>query len=564
MGGDWGSSFVSILDPVESPYKERRRPAFFTDLNLDRIIDRISRDWGEDEGKYYAYFPADARCEDYRREVYGDIRQEGAYEALCRFTERMKARREVFLKKGAVEQKQQRAVWHIREVADYCGAFGDLYEDMEGMTLRSEGMRQLRAYLGQYLEGARLVRMRSEAAELLEELATFRLVLTYENDRITVAHGEVSGEYDAFLERCFTGQDRRMKGPFETVPELVALEQELLRVFQKKSPDFFRRAELFHRNYELYGDEILLRFASEIGFYLSFCCFERKMGERGFCFCVPVMAGRTPGGENTGGQGEGPENGNEGRCGDGRAEAGDGQGRKGMYAEGLYDLGLACASLGDGRKVVSNDMEYRAGEGFFVLTGPNQGGKTTFARSLGQMVYLAKMGLDVPAGEAGLYRFTDLFTHFSVEESTETGRGKLMDELERLAHMMADSCRGAFVVINELFTTAANYDACIMGKRVLEHFLSRSCMGIYVTHLGELSRAHPQVVSLKAMLDRQGVQNFKIERGTAAEHADAASQVRQFGLTYEQLRERLAGGSKTPDCCAPSKIHPNYPYALPV
>ncbi len=70
-------------------------------------------------------------------------------------------------------------------------------------------------------------------------------MLTYENDRIMVTEGEVSGDYAAFLERNFPGQNKRMKSPFETVPELMELEKELLRVFQKKSPDFFRRAETF-------------------------------------------------------------------------------------------------------------------------------------------------------------------------------------------------------------------------------------------------------------------------------------------------------------------------------
>lgn len=185
-----------------------------------------------------------------------------------------------------------------------------------------------------------------------------------------------------------------------------------------------------------------------------------------------------------------------------------------MYAHGLYDLALACA----GHKVVSNEMEFGWEERFYVLTGPNQGGKTTYARSLGQLVYFAKMGLDVPAVSAGVYRFTDILTHFSVEESIETGRGKLKEELTRLAPMMAFQsggntrhengcseslygenfrgerthgenvcCEGfggenssgrpgkAFVIMNELFTTAANYDACIMGERVLKHFLTRDC-----------------------------------------------------------------------------------------
>lgn len=539
------SRFVSILDPAENPDKERPRHIFFTDLNLDQIIDRICRDWGENVEKYYSRFPADASCEDYRRKVFGDVKQTEVYKALCEFVERMKARREVFVKKGEVEHKLQRAAWHIREVDDYCGAFTELYKALEGIQLFSEGLKEFRTYLGQYLATEEFRKMRQSAAGLLEELNTFRLVLTYENDRITLTEGEIQGAYDAFLEGCFPGQSKRMKSPFETTPGLLELEKELLQVFRKKNPGFFQRAEAFFQKYDYYAREELLRFASEIRFYLSYCCFERKMQERGFEFCVPVMAERPRGGQEAAAQ-ENAGEGSHGREAAAQEKAGEGShgqeaSGRGMSASGLYDLALACANRAGEKEIVSNDMEYRINEGFFVLTGPNQGGKTTFARSLGQLIYLAKMGLDVPARRARLYRFPGLLTHFSVEESVETGRGKLMDELERLANMMTDSCAGSFVVINELFTTAANYDACIMGKRVLEHFLAQGCMGIYVTHLAELAEAHPQVVSLKAMLDEKGMRSFRIERGRAADYANAASQVRQYGLTYEQLKERLPG-----------------------
>ncbi len=552
------SRFISILDPAENPGKERPRPAFFTDLNLDQIIDRICRDWGENVEKYYSCFPADASCEDYRRKVFGDVKQTEVYKALCEFVERMKARREVFVKKEEVDHKLQRAAWHIREVDDYCGAFTELYKALEGIQLFSEGLKGFRAYLGQYLATEEFREMRQSAAGLLEELNTFRLVLTYENDRITLTEGETQGAYDAFLEGCFPGQNKQMKSPFETTPGLLELEQELLQVFRKKNPGFFRRAEAFYQRYDYYAQEELIRFASEIRFYLSYCCFERKMQERGFEFCVPVMMERPWGGqqttaqENAGAGSNGQRaavqesagagsHGQEAAVQENAGAGSNGQAAEhGMSASGLYDLALACANRAGEKEIVSNDMEYRINEGFFVLTGPNQGGKTTFARSLGQLIYLAKMGLDVPARQARLYRFPGLLTHFSVEESVETGRGKLMEELERLADMMTDSCAGSFVVINELFTTAANYDACIMGKRVLEHFLAQSCMGIYVTHLAELAEAHPRVVSLKAMLDDKGMRSFRIERGRAADYANAASQVRQYGLTYEQLRERLS------------------------
>ena len=581
------SPFVSILDAMEEPDLEKRRPAFYQDLNIDQIIDRICRLWGENVSSFYGYFPADEACEDYRREVLGDVKLTGVYETLRIFTEKMDARREVFVKKEDVTHRLQKAAWHVREIHDYCRAFTELYEALRTVPFRSEGMRSFLGYLERYLGGEGFRAMQGEAAGLLAEMDTFRLVLTYENDRFYVAEGEVPGAYDAFLESCFPGQGKRMESPFETVPELVDLERELLKVFQKKSPDFFARAEAFYQKYDIYAEKILLRFASEIRYYLSYYCFEKNMEELGFRFCVPEkIAGQTlrgtrdPEPSRSGGQ-RGTESGNQG---DGEdepekrsaetdysveqgAKVDDSEKRgvvidspveqggavsqteKGsvetdspgdrMYARGLYDLALACANSGRAEDIVSNHMEYRAGESFFVVTGPNQGGKTTFARSLGQMVYLAKMGLDIPAESAALYHFPNLLTHFSVEESTQTGRGKLMDELVRLVPIMKAPCEGNFVVINELFTTAANYDACIMGKRVLEHLLAQGCMGIYVTHLAELGEERPGVASLRAMLDGQGERSFKIERDRAADHASAESQAIKYGLTYGQLRERL-------------------------
>lgn len=546
------SPFVSILDAGEDPDRERRHPAFYQDLNLDQVVDRICRLWGENVASLYGYYPADKACEDYRREVLGDVKLAGVYEALRDFTEKMDARREVFVQKEAVDHRLQKAAWHIREINDYCRAFMELHEALKAAPFRSEGMRSFLRYLERYLGGEGFRAMQKEAAGLLAEMDTFRLVLTYENDRFYVAEGEVPGAYEAFLESCFPGQNKGMESPFGIVPELVDLELELLKVFQKRSPDFFLRAEALYEKYGIYAEDVLLRFATEIRYYLSFYCFEKKMKELGFRFCVPrMLSGEASEGAGDFREASGPEKMQAvvqmGTQAEGAKETSQPGGRDEeasqpkarMYARGLYDLALACANAGREESIVRNDMEYRQGESFFVVTGPNQGGKTTFARSLGQMVYLTKMGLDVPAESAALYHFPDLMTHFSVEESAETGRGKLMDELVRLVPIMKATCEGSFVVINELFTTAANYDACIMGKRVLEHLLAQGCMGIYVTHLAELGEERPGVASLRAMLDGRGERSFKIERARAAEHAGAESQAKAYGLTYTQLKERL-------------------------
>ena len=121
----------------------------------------------------------------------------------------------------------------------------------------------------------------------------------------------------------------------------------------------------------------------------------------------------------------------------------------------------------------------------------------------------------------------------------ETGRGKLQEELVRLKPMMEENRQGTFVVINELFTTAASYDALIMGRKVLEHFIGLGCMGIYVTHLKELITAHEQAAGLQATLDAERIQTFEIRRGEAPDIACAENQVNKYRLTYEQLKERL-------------------------
>lgn len=67
--------------------------------------------------------------------------------------------------------------------------------------------------------------------------------------------------------------------------------------------------------------------------------------------------------------------------------------------------------------------------------------------------------------------------------------------------MMQQEKRRQFVILNELFTTATTYDAMIMGKKVMAHFIGRDCYGIYVTHIQELAEESESIVSLVAQLE---------------------------------------------------------------
>lgn len=495
---------VSILDKWSAPHGEEERKAFFLDLNVSQIIDKMSIRWGKSIRKFYSYFPADAACEAYRREVYGDIKREEIYHCCMSFMDALGELEDMQRQKSKVKSAMQVSVWQIREIDAYCRAFDALEVALSKAKPNSQGLTKFLKYLQEYLASPSYQKMREQCGSVLRELIGFRFLITYEKDRMIVSLGECEGKYEEFL-KTFGDPDRPpLVSPFLASNMISELENSCLEILAKKRPQIFQALQKTAEEYGAYDDSILMQFAKELPFYLSFCSFQREMEELGFRFCTP------------------------------KAEEGER-----MEAKGLYDLALAIVANREGRKVVSNDFYYGENESFFVLTGPNQGGKTTFARSLGQLVYFTKMGLDVPAEYANVHYFKDIQTHFSVEESIETGRGKLKEELIRLAPMMEDHQSGTFVVINELFTTAASYDARIMGGKVLTHFIELGCQGIYVTHLKELTEIHPKVVSLRAMLDQERLQTFEIRRSEAEESACAANQVNKYHLTYEQLKERL-------------------------
>ena len=496
--------FVSILDKKIQPYDDCSLPTFMVDLNLDQVVSQIQMSWLEPVEKYFYYLPKEKEVADYRRAVYADIKKEGVYEALNCFMEKMRERNHAEENCHAVFYPMQKHVWFVLEVGTYCDACTGLHEAMQGVAFTSEGMQALKTELAEYVGSEEYKKMQDAVRTLRDELATFHITLVYENDRIIVKEEKQAGTYEDFLRQAFGEKKDAIKSPFLKSMNLTNLEQEIVEIFRKKHGKFVASAKKFYDVYEDYDKEWIFRFSEEVPFYLSYHQFRDVMISLGYTFTAPTVD-----------------------------ESAD------MKASGLYDLALAMVNSRQGKEVISNALEYYDKEQFFVLTGPNQGGKTTFARSLGQLVYFTKIGLDVPAQIANVHHFTRILTHFSVEESVETGRGKLKEELVRLKPMMAEQSDGAFVIINELFTTAANYDACLMGKKVLEHFITEGCRGIYVTHLKELTEGTDGVVSLRAMLDENRIQSFRIIRKEADDSACAQNQVNKYNLTYEQLKKRL-------------------------
>lgn len=497
-------TYFSVLDLEQPKATDVSRPGFLWDLNLNQIIDALQlQSPGYDILKMYYRFPVEEACTNYRREVYRDIKQSEIYECLSAFSRQMRGAADAAGSRDTVKSNLQRSAWHVSAAHGYCTAVSSLQAALSESDCRSEGLRKLSEYLSSYTEQESFQRCREEAASIQELLEDFHLILEIEDNKVVITAGKRSG---AYARRLGYGEGTKELTSFSGVPGMSPLEEAVFEAYRKKNPEIFDRVESFAEHYPFYADGTILQLEQEIQYYLAFYRFEMKMKEQGFSFCTPEKASD-----------------------------------RDMEAQGLYDLALACVNCAKEKPVVSNDFVYRQGERFFVVGGPNQGGKTTFARSMGQLVYFAGMGLDVPAERARIPYFAALLTHFSAEESLGSGKGKLKEELTRLAPMMKEEAEGAFVIINELFTTAAHYDGCVMGKKVLTHFMERGCMGVYVTHLRELGDSAEGVAPLTAMLDgsRERKRTYKISREHMEGVGYAEDIVNKYGLTYQELHRRL-------------------------
>ena len=512
--------FESILN-LKEPIKGMTRPVFFIDLNIDQIIDRVAKNDTKIK-EHYEYFPLDEECENYRRKIYRDIKEKDLYKALSDYCIKYNEFRDFENRKKTTRVDVQEPVWHFSAVKTYSEALIELLSTLKEKVPESDGFKMLMEYLETYTSKEVFKSAFQSASELSAELSNIDVEASLENGRVVVSISDKKEneeteqeddsedpekdtiDYEEFLRYFDSENDKTFVSPFALVNDLTSFEQEIVKIVIKRNPELFKKAEKLYEEYENFEDNVFSRHADELPFYLTFYEFQMKMQQAGFKFTEPT-------------------------CDE----------DKKISAEGLYDLALACVNLEKNKPVVSNDFYYDDTDLFFVLTGPNQGGKTTFARSLGQLVFFTKMGLDVAADKANIHWFSDILTHFSVEESVETGRGKLMEELVRLSPMMKNSRNNAFVVINELFTTAANFDAIIMGKNVLSHFIGEKCHGIYVTHLRELCDVDERVAGLSAQLDENRIQNFKILRHGVDYEGCAENQINKYRLNYNQLKERL-------------------------
>jgi len=200
--------------------------------------------------------------------------------------------------------------------------------------------------------------------------------------------------------------------------------------------------------------------------------------------------------------------------------------------------------------IIPNDISF-ADKNLFVVTGPNNGGKTAFVRAVGISVIFFGAGSPVFAGGAEMSVGLNIHSHFTVNETHLKESGRLQDELNRLNKVIKDCDNFSFVILNETFAGTNSIKALGLFEDFLESMKKIDLLCVYVTHFHNIAfsvedktaagqELYSRCDNLIAVMDNDsGVRTYKILPVKPSDTSYSKDIVVKHSLSWEQLKANL-------------------------
>jgi len=344
-----------------------------------------------------------------------------------------------------------------------------------------------------------------------------------------------------FLDRLFgrRGEDFTGLGPLHTVPNLeqervpsgnrerhrdvnplmVPLFRDLAQVLDTVCQPIVQAL----RQYNALHSGFLVALRSDLAFYLAAVRLMERLRSHGLPVCRPDIAPMT-----------------ERVC----------------ELHEAYNLNLALHQMQhahDNVSIVTNDVQMGDNGRIGILTGPNQGGKTTYTQMVGLCQILAQIGVWVPAVRARLSPVDNLYTHYPVEEQLAKGTGRFGDEAQRLSHIFARGTRHSLVLLNESLASTNPGESLYIAQDIVRILRRLGARVIFATHLHALAAdvaalnastaGDSLIISLVASRTEAGDDglhcSYKIAPGPSLGRSYAREIAAQYGISYDQLSALL-------------------------
>lgn len=185
-----------------------------------------------------------------------------------------------------------------------------------------------------------------------------------------------------------------------------------------------------------------------------------------------------------------------------------------LAARGLYD---ACLSLTADARAVGNDVD-ADGRQLIMITGANQGGKSTFLRSVGLAQLMMQAGMFVAAESFTASVSAGIFTHFKREEDATMEKGKLDEELARMRAITGQIRPGCLLLGNESLASTNEREGSEIARQVIRALTEAGVRIVFVTHMYDLASRYyaerdSRTLFLRAERRPDGQRTFRLMPG---------------------------------------------------
>jgi DNA mismatch repair protein MutS len=316
-----------------------------------------------------------------------------------------------------------------------------------------------------------------------------------------------------------------VNGPLQRVdPMLVPLFKDLSEILEKVTKPIAHEL----KKYMQLNGRFLVDLRPDIIFYVHALTLTEKLSQAGMTWCWPEIAPAAA---------------------------------RLCQVQDAYNLQLAIQGLHRGDKqplpqrVIANDINMDENGRIAILTGPNQGGKTTYMQAIGLVQVLSQWGLPVPGASGCISPVDAIYTHYPSEERLELGTGRFGDEAQRLRAIFEQVTRHSLVLFNESLATTNMGESIYLARDIVCVLRQIGLRAVFTTHLHDLAAAvddinaetsgDSKVVSLVVSPgaeegDDNGRYSYRVQMGPPLGRSYANHIAARYGINFDQLQTLLA------------------------
>lgn len=502
---------ISLLYNKEKNYNtyDESNP-LFKNLNLDDVI-RDVKNFSKsfDIKDYYYNTLNDVDDILYRQEIFKDLENNELFDALNLFSYTMHNKIISIEENTDAKYSVLRQIRLKQRICDYLDILQTLKNNLEKINYSSRGIKKLYEWLSDYLNGEKVAFIKKDMAIIDEEMSKIKFRLGLENGVVKIAKYE---DKELISDDIFKVLDKYR--PDEPIDYTLGygkpaeyIEAQIYLNLSRYYPDEFKHLELYSKHFSDFIDSNIKEIVNEIQFYSAYILYMKSVSDISIPFSYPSYNGGS------------------------------------IYCYNGYDMALVVSNKLKGKKTIPNSFLYEHDERILVISGPNQGGKTTFSRYVGQTFYLGMLGVPVSGTSSNLKIMSNILTMYEVEEDSTNLNGKLKSELIRIKGVMDSIGEGGLLIMNEVFSSTSLYDGIILGKKVIDMLNSKGGYGVFVTFIEELSSYNKTTVSMGSTVkeDDPSIRTFEILRRLDNTQAYAQSIAAKNKVSYDDIIRSIKG-----------------------